>query len=146
MHKAESFEWDMNAKPGNFSSKWFYTPTKADGLGLSPIITTLKAKKLSMLRSFFQQHQSPTPKRDWQTIAAHCFKTAIERLGSQSRIHSLLAPSSTKYTIRHRSLVSAATLVAENKGHLAQPKMDNPSTHTDQRTRSHNGLYGTTDS
>ena len=66
----EEYEWDGPTVRGNIARQWFHRPKRDGGWNLTPVLRTLKVRKLSMLRSFLADNDKGLYK-PWHTFITH---------------------------------------------------------------------------
>ena len=74
---AESTEWNGTAPRTQMTSEWFYRDPSMGGWGLTPIIHTLKTRKLSMIRNFIRDRQKNITK-PWHAFITHMLEEHME--------------------------------------------------------------------
>ena len=67
---SEDYDWDGPAARGNMARIWFHRSRNDGGWGLAPILRTLKARKLTLLRSFLSDH-AKGKRKPWHTFITH---------------------------------------------------------------------------
>ena len=60
INRKEENEWSCPTARGNMSNNWYYRPRNLGGWGLSPILRTLRCRKLALLRGFMNDRTTVT--------------------------------------------------------------------------------------
>ena len=77
VHGAATMEWNSPAIKGNINSAWFYRPKQLGGWGLTPIVHTLRVRKLSMLRRFLNDKARKISK-PWHAFIIHMLEEHMD--------------------------------------------------------------------
>ena len=80
----EEQEWDGTTKRGNLGRHWFHRTKKEGGWNLAPVIRTLRARKLSMIRQFMADDAKGAVK-PWHTFMRVMLEELLHNWGAQWR-------------------------------------------------------------
>ena len=80
INRKEHAEWGDATVRGNMTHEWFYRPKKQGGWGLSPVLRSLKCRKLSILRRFMADRNQNITK-PWHTFAIHMLNNLMSEWG-----------------------------------------------------------------
>ena len=77
INRKEQTEWGGPTERGNMSNLWFYKPKHLGGWGLTPILRTLRCRKLTLLRGFINDRNKNITK-PWHTFAIHMLRLHVK--------------------------------------------------------------------
>ena len=80
INRKEQSEWGAATARGNMTHEWFYRAGKQGGWGLSPVLRSLKCRKLSILRRFIADKNQEVTK-PWHTFALHMMNKLTNEWG-----------------------------------------------------------------
>ena len=67
INRKEHAEWGDETIKGNMSNEWYYRPIKLGGWGLSPVMRTIRSRKLSLFKSYMIDKEKRITK-PWHTF------------------------------------------------------------------------------
>ena len=77
VHGASSTEWNGPAARANMTSAWFYRSRRLGGWGLTPILHTLRIRKLSIIRNFLNDRARNVLK-PWHAFITHMLEERMK--------------------------------------------------------------------
>ena len=84
LHGKASNDWEAPPARGNIASEWFYKPKRNGGWGLTPIHRTMRARKLSLIRSFLNDRDRGITK-PWHTFVTHMLREHMKHWSEEWR-------------------------------------------------------------
>ena len=84
LNNSEEYEWDGPTKRGNMARQWFHHPAKLGGWGLTPVVRSLRTRKLALLRAFLKD-SSQGKHRPWHTFIPHMLNEHMRDWGTNWR-------------------------------------------------------------